>query len=125
MQATLYSHRWPMLSSVWLLYFCLGMTVTSLAPLVLPITDDLKMNYTEMGRILGSWQLVYIATALPCGAMIEGLRRSLLITSEYWLGFSCMVRGFAQGQLTLLLVVTFFGLGGPLISVGAPKLINI
>ena len=39
--------------------------------------------------------------------------------------FSCMMRGFAQGQLTLLLAVAFFGLGGPLISVGAPKLISI
>ena len=41
------------------------------------------MNYTEMGRVLGAWQLVYIATALPCGAMIDrlGLRRSLLIAS--------------------------------------------
>ena len=53
-----------------------------------------------------------------------GLRRSLLIASVL-VGFSCMMRGFAQGQLTLLLAVAFFGLGGPLISVGAPKLISI
>ena len=72
-----------MLSDVWLLYFCFGMTVTSLAPLVRPITYELNMNYTKMGRVLGAWQLVYIATALPCGAMIDrlGLRRSLLIAS--------------------------------------------
>ena len=36
-----------------------------------------------------------------------------------------MMRGFAQGQLTLLSAVAFFGLGGPLISVGAHKLISI
>ena len=36
-----------------------------------------------------------------------------------------MMRGFDQGQLTLLSAVAFFGLGGPLISVGAPKLISI
>ena len=79
-----------------------------------------------MGRVLGAWQLVYIATALPCGAMVDrlGLRRSLLIVSVL-VGFSCMMRSFAQGQLTLLLAVAFFGLGGPLISVGAPKLISI
>jgi len=72
-----------MLSGVWLLYFCFGMTVTSLAPLVRPITYELNMNYTEMGRVLGALQLVYIATALPCGAMVDrlGLRRSLLIAS--------------------------------------------
>ena len=72
-----------MLSGVWLLYFCFGMTVTSLAPLVRPITYELNMNYTEMGRVLGALQLVYIDTALPCGAMVDhiGLRRSLLIAS--------------------------------------------
>ena len=124
--AELYSHRWLMLSGVWLLYFCFGMTVASLAPLVRPITDELKMNYTEMGRILGSWQLVYIATALPCGVLIDrlGLRRSLLIASVL-IGISCMLRAFAQGQLTLFLAVAFFGIGGPLISIGAPKLIGI
>ena len=36
-----------------------------------------------------------------------------------------MMRGFDQGQLTLLSAVAFFGLGGPLISVGSPKLISI
>ena len=36
-----------------------------------------------------------------------------------------MMRDFAQGQLTLISAVAFFGLGGPLISVGAPKLISI
>ena len=36
-----------------------------------------------------------------------------------------MIRGFAQDQLILLLAVAFVGLGGPLISVGAPKLISI
>ena len=72
-----------MLSGVWLLYFCFGMTVTSLAPLVRPITDDLNMNYTEMVRVLTALQLVHIATALPCAAMIDGLglRPSLLIAS--------------------------------------------
>ena len=72
-----------MLSGVWLLYFCFGMTVTSLATLVRPITYKLNMNYTEMGRVLGAWQLVYIATVLPYDAMIDrlGLRHSLLIAS--------------------------------------------
>ena len=122
----LYLHRWIMLSGVWLLYFCFGMSVTSLAPLVRPITDELEMNYAEMGGILGSWQLVYIFTALPCGVLIDrlGLRYSLLIASVL-IGISCMMRALAQGQLTLFLAVAFFGIGGPLISIGAPKLISI
>ena len=84
------------------------------------------MNYAEMGRVMGSWQLIYIFTALPCGTFIDriGLRTSLLI-SAVLIGLSCLTRSFAQGPLTLLIAVAFFGLGGPLISIGAPKLISI
>jgi len=115
-----------MLFGVWILYFCFGLTAYSLAPLVRPITQDLNMNYAEMGRVLGSWQLIYIFTALPCGTFIDrvGLRTSLLI-SAVLIGLSCLTRSFAQGPVTLLIAVAFFGLGGPLISIGAPKLISI
>ena len=115
-----------MLFGVWILYFCFGLTAYSLAPLVRPITQELNMTYSEMGRVLGSWQLIYIFTALPCGTFIDrvGLRTSLLI-SAVLIGLSCLSRGFAQGPLTLLIAVAFFGLGGPLISIGAPKLISI
>ncbi len=84
------------------------------------------MNYAEMGRVLGSWQLIYIFTALPCGTFIDriGLSTSLLI-SAVLIGLSCLTRSFAQGPVTLLIAVAFFGLGGPLISIGAPKLISI
>jgi len=118
--------RWLMLFGVWILYFCFGLTAYSLAPLVRPITQELNMNYAEMGRVLGSWQLIYIFTALPCGSFIDrvGLRTSLLI-SAVLIGLSCLTRGFAQGPFTLLIAVAFFGLGGPLISIGAPKLISI
>ena len=76
--------RWLMLGGVWLIYFCFGLTVTSLAPLVRPVTRDLEMSYSEMGSVLGAWQLIYILTALPCGALVDriGLRRSLLICSQ-------------------------------------------
>ena len=75
--------RWLMLFGVWILYFCFGLTAYSLAPLVRPITQELDMNYSEMGRVLGSWQLIYIFTALPCGTFIDriGLRTSLLISA--------------------------------------------
>ena len=124
--AQIYSMRWLMLFGVWILYFCFGLTATSLAPLVRPITQELNMNYTEMGRVLGSWQLIYIFTALPCGTFIDriGLRTSLLI-SAVLIGLSCLSRSFAQGPISLLIAVAFFGLGGPLISIGAPKLISI
>ena len=75
--------RWLMLFGVWILYFCFGLTAYSLAPLVRPITQELNMTYSEMGRVLGTWQLIYIFTALPCGSFIDrvGLRTSLLISA--------------------------------------------
>ena len=118
--------RWLMLFGVWILYFCFGLTAYSLAPLVRPITQELNMSYAEMGRVLGAWQLIYIFTALPCGTFIDrvGLRTSLLI-SAILIGLSCLTRSFAQSPVTLLIAVSLFGLGGPLISIGAPKLISI
>ncbi len=91
-----HSIRWLMLAGVWLIYFCFGLTVTNLAPLVRPVTQDLGMRYAEMGSVLGAWQLVYIVTALPCGALVAryGLRRSLLRCSLV-MGFSFILRSYA------------------------------
>ena len=82
-----------MLGGVWLLYFCFGVTVSSLAPLVRPVTTDLQMGYAAMGLVLGVWQLVYIFTALPSGALIDrfGLRRSLILCSIV-MALSCALR---------------------------------
>ena len=115
-----------MLGGVWLLYFCFGVTVSSLAPLVRPVTNDLSMGYAAMGTVLGIWQLVYIFTALPCGALIDrvGLRRSLILCAVV-MALSCALRGFAVNHLTLLLAVALFGFGGPLVSIGAPKRISL
>ena len=118
--------RWLMLGGVWLIYFCFGLTVTSLAPLVRPVTRDLEMSYSEMGSVLGAWQLIYILTALPCGALVAriGLRRSLLICSIV-MGMSFTLRAFTVDHMTLFLSVALFGFGGPLVSIGAPKLISL
>ena len=115
-----------MLSGVWLLYYGFGLTASALAPLVRPITTDLQMSYAAMGSVLGAWQLVYIGSSLPCGALVDrlGLRRALLLAAGL-IGLSCMLRGLASGHLSLFLAVGVFGLGGPLVSVGAPKLIRL
>ncbi len=120
------TYRWVMLFGVWLIYFCFGLTVSALAPLVRPITEDLSMSYAAMGSVLGAWQLIYIGTALPCGALIDrfGLRRSLLMASLL-MGASALLRSQAEDYMMLLVAVALFGLGGPLISIGAPKLVSL
>ncbi len=119
-------YRWIMLAGVWLLYFCFGLIAAAMAPLVEPITADLGLSHSAMGGILGAWPLVYIASAIPCGALLDaaGARRALFLAALI-IGLSGALRGLAAGHLSLFLAVGVFGLGGPLISVGAPKLISL
>ena len=73
-------------------------------------------HFPQRGRML----------PVPGGAWVArlGLRRALLLAAGL-IGLSCMLRGLASGHLSLFLAVGVFGLGGPLVSVGAPKLIRL
>ena len=119
-------YRWVMLAGAWLIYFCFGLTFTALAPLVRPISQDLGLSDSAMGIVLGSWSLVYIASAVPCGALLDrvGPRRALF-AAVMIIGLSGILRGIATDYLSLFLAVAAFGLGGPFISIGGPKLISL
>jgi cyanate permease len=97
----------------------------SLPPLVTPILRDLDMTYSEMGFILGSWQLVYVPVAVFAGFAIDkfGIRKSLFIGAVI-IGISEGLRYYVTGFITLLPLVALFGIGGPLISIGAPKVVS-
>jgi len=118
-------YRWLMLAGVWLLYFCFGLSIAALAPLVQPITTELDISLVVMGSIFGAWPLVYIVSALPSGALIDriGVRRGLLIGAVI-VAVSGILRSFAGDSVELFLTVALLGLGGPLVSVGAPKAIS-
>ena len=72
-------YRWVMLGLAWAAYASFGLVSASLAPLVTPITAELGITYTQMGMILGAWQLAYIGVAYNVGRVLDrvGLRRSL------------------------------------------------
>jgi cyanate permease len=116
--------RWLILLGVWLIYFCFGLTVASMAPLVSPISADLGIGNGMMGLILGAWPLTYILAAIPCGILLDhlGARRMLLLACLI-MAASGLARSYAETPLQLLLAVSLFGIGGPMISVGAPKII--
>lgn len=116
--------RWRLLAGVWLSYFVFGCIVASLAPLVEPIARSLGLGDAAMGAILGLWPLVYIGTALPAGVLLDriGVRRGLLIALGI-MALSAALRALAPDAPSFALAVALFGLGGPLVSVGAPKLI--
>jgi len=119
-------YRWAILLGVWLVYFSFGVTTVSMAPLVPHIVRDLGMSYAEMGFVLGGWQLVYIATAAPCGIVIDrwGPRAGLLL-SALFIAMSAGLRANADDFWTLLFAVGLFGIGGPMVSIGAPKLMGL
>ncbi len=114
--------RWVMLALVWLVYACFGITTGSIPPLVTTIMADLSITNGQMGLILGAWQFVYILTASPLGAMVDrfGAKRSVGVGALVILA-SLVLRGLAVDFWTLLLAVGMFGIGGPIISIGAPK----
>jgi cyanate permease len=114
-----------MLILLWLLYLCFGIVSRAIFPLVTPILIDLHMTYSQMGFILGSWQLTYIAIALAAGSIMDGwgVRKSLF-AGALIIGLSSSLRYFSNNFTTLLFAVALFGVGGPMISIGGPKTIS-
>ena len=77
-----------------------------------------------MGMIMGAWQLVYIFSAVPSGMLLDriGPRRALAL-GGLMIALSALARAFADGYVTMMLAVMLFGLGGPVVSAGAPKVV--
>ncbi len=116
--------RWIILAGVWLIYFCFGIIIASMAPLLTPISEALDISNSTMGAILGAWPLTYIFAAIPCGILLDRLgARRMLFMAAIIMTISAVARSYATTPVQLLLAVALFGLGGPLISVGAPKII--
>ena len=119
------NYRWVMLVLLWLLYICFGIVSRAIFPLVTPILNDLRMIYSQMGLILGSWQLTYIMMALGAGSILDrwGVRKSIF-AGAFVIGLSASLRYFANDSAFLLMAVALFGVGGPMISIGGPKTIS-
>jgi len=114
--------RWAILFGVWAAYFCFGLTIAGLAPIVGPITRDLEISHTTMGAVLGVWQLTYIVAAVPCGSFLDrvGARRAIFLGALI-VALSGLLRGLADSAVMMFVAVAIFGIGGPIVSAGAPK----
>ena len=119
-------YRWILLASLWLIYASFGLVTGALPPLVVYLSEDLGLSRAAMGSIMGAWPLVYIAFAIPAGALIDrlGVRFALTLGAAA-IALSGVLRALAVGHLSLYLAVAVFGLGGPFISIGGPKLIGV
>ena len=115
--------RWWVLASLWTLYASFGLVAGSLAPLLSHIRNDLNMSHAAMGAALGAWPFVYLAVSAVVGKVLDrvGVRVGLALGAAL-IGMSGLLRGAAQSGTGLWLAVAVFGLGGPFISIGAPKI---
>lgn len=118
--------RWVILTLSWLIYFAFGLIHSTLSILITPVMNDLNLTYAQMGVILGSWQFVYIFFAQPVGMIIDslGAYKSLFL-GVVIISLSAALRWFAVSFEFLLLSVALFGIGGPMISIGLPKLASM
>jgi cyanate permease len=119
-------YRWVMLAMLWLLYAFFGLAYRAISPLVTPILTDLDMSYSQMGFVLGSWQLTYIGASTVAGFFIDrwGIRWSLFLGTLI-IALSVGLRYFAGAFGPFLAMVALFGVGGPMISIGCPKTIAL
>ncbi|MFW9912969.1 MAG: CynX/NimT family MFS transporter [Candidatus Thorarchaeota archaeon] len=117
-------YRWVILALAWLVYFAFGLILSSIPPLATTITADLSLSYSQMGAILGSVILMYVPFAVPTGVIIDRIGHRKMITAGLILtSSSAILRVFAINFETLFLTVVIFGIGGPTISVGLPKVV--
>lgn len=118
-------YRWLLLFGVWLLYLSFGLVAAGFAPIVRLVEADLSISHAAMGSIMGAWQLTYIASAIPCGILLDRIgSRAALTLGAFIVAASALARGLAPDYFTMLLAVMLFGIGGPIISAGAPKVIT-
>ncbi|MDF2370904.1 MAG: MFS transporter [Rhizobiaceae bacterium] len=116
--------RWIALGGLWLVYAAFGAMVASIAPLLPEIRTELQTDNTTLGAIMGAWPLVYIAAAIPAGILLDTIgTRTGLFFATLIIALSGLLRACADTPGAMLLAVAVFGIGGPLISTGAPKLI--
>ena len=81
MSSTTQKYRWVMLALLWLVYASFGLASSSIGVLVTPIINDLQLTQSQMGLVLGSWQLVFIVVSIAAGVIIDrwGVRKFILV----------------------------------------------
>ena len=115
---------WGTLAVAWAVYFGFGVVVASLPALITPIRDDLALTYAQVGVVLGVWQLAYVVVSYPAGLFVDRAGPRLALTlGALLVAASSFGRAFATDFATLCAAVALFGLGGPIVSIGLPKVV--
>lgn len=116
--------HWGTLALTWMLYFCFAFTLSSLYPIVSDVRADIGMSYAQIGLVFGGWQLVYLLAAIPVGMLVDRFQpRRVLFVGTLIVAASQLGRSLSESFPMLLLSVALLGLGGPVMSVGLPKVV--
>lgn len=114
--------KWLLLLGVWVLYFSFGLLTASIAPIAARLLEDLNMTHGELGFAMGAWQLMYIFSAIPAGILLDRVGPKISLTiAGVLIAASAFLRASAIDFGSFVLAVAVFGIGGPIISAGAPK----
>jgi cyanate permease len=107
-------------------YVAFGLVMLAIPPMVTQVRTDLGLTRGEIGLAIGAWAVMYIVTAPPAGRIIDrvGLHRSLG-AGALLIAVSAAVQAAAPNGLVLWFAVAIAGVGGPLVSLSAPKLVAI
>jgi cyanate permease len=107
-------------------YFVFGMVLLAIPPMVTEVRADLDISRGMLGFALGAWAIMYIFTAPPAGRLVDrlGLRASLAV-GALLIAASAAMQACAQGVAMLWLAIGIIGIGGPLVSLSAPKLVAV
>jgi cyanate permease len=113
-----------MLAALCGVYFAFGVVTAAIPPMLDQVRADLGLSRSAVGVALGAWPLIYVGTAPVAGRVIDriGVHRAVLAGIGL-ITTSTLIQAAAQGLLTLWLAIAIFGVGGPLISASAPKLV--
>ena len=113
-----------MLGALCGVYFAFGVVTTAIPPMIDEVRADLDLSRSAVGVALGAWPLIYVVTAPVAGRVIDriGVHRAVVIGMAL-MSASVMIQAAAQGLFTLWVAIAIFGVGGPLISASAPKMV--
>jgi CP family cyanate transporter-like MFS transporter len=119
-----HAYRWVIFGAMCAVYFAFGVVLLAIPPMAADVRTDLGISRSVLGFALGAWALLYIVTAPPAGRIIDrlGLRRSLTAGSLL-IAISAAVQAGARDGAMLWLAIGIIGIGGPLVSLSAPKLV--
>jgi len=105
-------YRWIMALLVWLMFFALGLSWFSFAPIMLEAMDELSITFEEAGIVIGLVPLALVIVCIPSGLLADrfSLRKTVLVGATVMSVFG-MLRGFSFDFATLAMTMFACGVG--------------